>query len=73
MKTIKTFLLMSVIFISTSSFTTLLQASSNHCVYKMYSASGAYLGTWDIYVPANVSCGSKEAKALAIAEFNIWG
>lgn len=65
--------MLSVIFITTSSFTITLPPTANHCVYKMYSASGANLGTWDIYVPSNVSCGSKEAKALAIAEFNIWG
>lgn len=73
MKTIKTISLMLVIFISTSSFTTFLQPTANHCVYKMYNSKGEYLGTWDIYVPSNISCGSKEAKALAIAEFNIYG
>lgn len=73
MNKIKTILLMLVIVISASSFTTLLIPKANHCSYRMYSASGAYLGTWDTYVPSDVSCGSKEAKALAIAEFNIFG
>ena len=38
----------------------------------MYSANGTFLGTWDINVPDDMSCGSKAAKALAVADYNVW-
>lgn len=72
MNKIKTILLMLVIFISTSSFTTKEVLLAHECVYKLYSGDGTFLGYWHTWVPDDVSCGSSIAKALAIAEYNVW-
>lgn len=63
---------MLVIFIFTSSFTSKDVFLAHKCSYKVYSADGTFLGNWDTWVPDDVSCGSSKAKALAVAEYNVW-
>lgn len=64
--------LIATCFVSLSSFSSKDVVHAVQCNYKMYDANGQYLGNWSIWVPDNVSCGSKEAKALAIADYNVW-
>jgi hypothetical protein len=61
------------VFMIASSFTTKKTTNVKTCYYNMYTTTGTFLGTWSINVPDNVSCGSKEAKALAVADFKVWG
>lgn len=42
------------------------------CVYKMCNSEGTFLGFWSVMVPDYVSCGSKKAKELAIADYNVF-
>ncbi len=72
MKKIVLFFCLTVTLISTSSFTNKEELLAKTCDYKMYNSSGQYLGDWSINVPDNMSCGSKEAKALAVADYNVW-
>jgi hypothetical protein len=45
---------------------------AKECVYKMYNSEGTFLGFWSVMVPDYVSCGSKKAKDLAIADYNVF-
>lgn len=72
MRKITTSLKAITFFIITSSFTTKDLILLKQCDYNMYNSIGTYLGSWSMNIPDNVSCGSKAAKALAIADYNVW-
>lgn len=66
-----TFGILIVVFTTMSSFTQ-KEYIYKICKYNVYSTSGQYLGKWEINVPDNVDCGSKEAKSLAAASYNLY-
>ena len=72
MKKVITSFMMIAVFVITSSFSTKDLIVVKNCSYNMYSANGTFLGTWDINVPDDMSCGSKASKALAVADYNVW-
>lgn len=45
---------------------------AKECIYKMYNSEGTFLGFWSVWVPDHVTCGSKKAKDLAIADYNVF-
>lgn len=64
---------LAIVFISMSSFTSVNndEIIVHNCTYRMYNASGQYLGNWTLYdVPDNISCGSSTAKQVAIDSYN---
>lgn len=72
MKKIITNFMLIAVFVLTASFTTEELILAKNCSYNVYNANGTFLGTWDINVPDDMSCGSKAAKALAVADYNVW-
>lgn len=72
MKKVITNFMMIAIFVITSSFSTKDLIEVQTCHYNMYSASGTFLGAWSVNIPEDSSCGSKSAKALAVADYNVW-
>ena len=64
--------LIAIAFISLSSFATKsTDVVLHNCTYNMYNASGQFLGQLTLYdVPNNVSCGSSQAKEVAIDYWN---
>ena len=64
--------LVAIAFISLSSFTTKdsKELLLRNCTYRMYNAAGQYLGNQTIIVNDGTSCGSAEAKSIAIDAFN---
>ncbi|NHN25205.1 hypothetical protein FIA58_005885 [Flavobacterium jejuense] len=64
--------LIAIAFISLSSFTkeNSKDVVEHSCTYRMYGASGQYLGTHTISLPNVVDCGSVLGKYAAIEIWN---
>lgn len=65
--------LIALIFVSLSSFTSNVvpeKKLTHSCTYRMYNASGQYLGTLTTTFPDVVDCGSLLAKWAAIEIWN---